>query len=92
MEETRVIQRVGSYSTGQAERNDCKKCRDAVWGTVIIDGLCLDCLLAVQKRALELACERIADSDQKYHEATTGDEWVKRFMEEAQNERTSKNP
>lgn len=44
MEETRSIGFVGRYSFKQLSPEDCKKCKDAKWATVIIDGLCLDCL------------------------------------------------
>ena len=46
MEEIRNIKRVGNYSMGQAEPEDCAKCHSAVWGTIIIDGLCLDCYVS----------------------------------------------
>lgn len=42
-EETRIIRRVGGYSTQQAYPEDCKRCHDAALATVIIDGLCLNC-------------------------------------------------
>jgi len=44
-QETRVIKRVGNYSTSQAYITDCTVCKNAKFGTVIIDGVCLDCLL-----------------------------------------------
>ena len=44
-EETRIIKRVGNYSTSQATTEDCIQCSNAKFGTIIIDGLCLDCLL-----------------------------------------------
>lgn len=53
MEENRVIKRVGGYSTMQAEPEECYKCKDAKFGTVIIDGLCLDCLLAEARKGAE---------------------------------------
>jgi len=44
-EETRIITRVGNYSIGQSYPEDCIKCHNAKYATVIIDGLCLDCYL-----------------------------------------------
>ena len=44
-EETRIIKRVGNYSTNQAEPGDCIICQNANFGTVIIDKICLDCYL-----------------------------------------------
>jgi len=43
MEETRTIKRVGNYSTMQGNPEDCTRCGNAQYGTIIIDGLCLDC-------------------------------------------------
>lgn len=45
MEETRIIKRVGNYSTFQAKPNDCIICNNAKYATVIIDDICLDCTL-----------------------------------------------
>ncbi len=44
MEETRIIKRVGNYSTTQAKPTDCILCQNALWGTVIIDNVCLECM------------------------------------------------
>ena len=43
MEESKIIKRVGNYSTSQASPGDCVKCHKAKFGTMIIDGVCLDC-------------------------------------------------
>ena len=43
MEEDRIIQIVGNYSTSQVYPEACTKCKNAKYGTYIIDGLCLDC-------------------------------------------------
>ena len=40
----------------------------------------------VLKRALELACERIADGPQEYHEAATPDQWMDRYVLQATGE------
>jgi len=42
-EETRRIQIVGNYSMPQAGVEDCVRCHNAKFATVIVDGLCLDC-------------------------------------------------
>lgn len=34
---------VGNYSIPQADTKDCKRCHDAEFGTIIINGLCQDC-------------------------------------------------
>lgn len=39
----RIIERVGNYSTCKAEPEDCQRCHNAAFATIIIDGLCLDC-------------------------------------------------
>jgi len=44
-EETSVIKSVGR-PLEQATPEDCKKCHNAKIGTIIINGLCLDCFLA----------------------------------------------
>ena len=56
--ETRVIKRVGNYSTSQADMVDCINCNNASMATVIIDGLCLDCYVreAIEK-AIQLSCK-----------------------------------
>jgi len=48
MSETKLrIIKVGSYSQSKsADPQDCKVCHDAKWGTVIIEGVCTECLLA----------------------------------------------
>lgn len=38
---------------------------------------------ALYEKALLLACERIADSDQTYEEATTANFWAERFLDQA---------
>lgn len=43
MEESRIIEIVGSYSKRQVNREDCIVCHNARFATVVIDGLCLDC-------------------------------------------------
>ena len=45
MEETRIIKRVGNYSYTEAYPEDCKVCHNAKYATVLIDGVCLDCLI-----------------------------------------------
>ena len=42
-EEKRNIQMVGHYSFKQVEPTDCEICHNAKYGTVLIDGACLDC-------------------------------------------------
>jgi|SRR3990167_1511642 len=43
-EETRkTIKRVGNYSMSVVEPNACNICNDALWGTVIIDDICMEC-------------------------------------------------
>lgn len=53
MEEKRIIKRVGNYSMSQAEPTDCIICKNAMYGTVIIDGLCLSCCLKLPQRMEE---------------------------------------
>jgi len=43
MEETRSIEVVGNYGFSQADEEDCQQCHKAKMGTVLIDGLCIDC-------------------------------------------------
>ena len=50
MEETRIIKRVGYYTTQQAKPEDCKQCHKAIWGTIIVDDICLDCLIKVRSQ------------------------------------------
>jgi hypothetical protein len=52
MSETKLsIIKVGNYSQStSADPQDCKVCHDAKWGTVIIDGVCAECLLAELSR------------------------------------------
>ena len=45
MEETRIIKRVGNYSTSQANPEDCNICHNAKWATILINNVCLDCYL-----------------------------------------------
>lgn len=45
MDENRGFMRVGSYSTPQAYPEDCIKCKNAKYGTILIDKICLDCVL-----------------------------------------------
>jgi len=42
-EETRIIRRIGNYSTSQALQEDCIICHNALCGTILIDGICLSC-------------------------------------------------
>jgi len=42
-EDERNIKRVGHYLIDQADISDCVKCKNAKQGTVLIDGLCIDC-------------------------------------------------
>lgn len=61
-EDSRIVKRVGAYTTNQAEQNDCERCHDATWGTVLIDGLCLDCYVGKMKdkdliRKFQTMCE-----------------------------------
>ena len=44
---------------------------------------------AIQSRALLLACERIADGPQEYHEANTPEGWAEVFMEAARDGKTT---
>lgn len=61
-EETRIITRVGNYSTAQASPEDCKRCHNAKYGTVIINDLCLNCRdqKVIEKGILEKV-ERMAE-------------------------------
>jgi len=43
MEETRIIKRVGNYLTIQANTEDCIKCKNAKFATILINDLCLGC-------------------------------------------------
>lgn len=43
MEEKKIIRRVGNYTTGYARQEECKRCKNAKFATVLIDDLCLDC-------------------------------------------------
>lgn len=38
------IKVVGNYRHSQAEPTDCAKCHNAKWGSVLIDGICAECL------------------------------------------------
>ncbi len=40
----------------------------------------------ILKAALMLACERIADGPQEYHEANTPDGWARVYIEHATND------
>lgn len=42
-EETRNIKVVGNYALGEAGSEDCDRCHNARFGSVIIDGICLAC-------------------------------------------------
>lgn len=44
-EETRILKIVGAYSIsiGEVKPEDCIKCHNAKWGTILIDDVCLDC-------------------------------------------------
>ncbi|MBT9166742.1 MAG: hypothetical protein DDT19_00066 [Syntrophomonadaceae bacterium] len=44
MEEERSIRVVGNYRFPQAEPEDCKVCHSAKWATVLVNGICLDCI------------------------------------------------
>jgi len=46
MSETRkTIKRVGHYNMSVVEPAACSICHDALWGTVIIDYICVECRL-----------------------------------------------
>lgn len=38
-----LYEMVGNYSIPQADTKDCKRCHNAEYGTIIINGLCQDC-------------------------------------------------
>ena len=44
-ETSKTIKRVGNYSMMIVEPDACIACHDALWGTVIIDNVCLECSL-----------------------------------------------
>lgn len=49
-EETRFIQIVGNYSMSQAYPEDCSRCKDASYSTVLIDGLYINCYVFCEKQ------------------------------------------
>jgi len=42
-ETRKIIKRVGNYSMSVVEPDACNICNDALWGTVIIDDICVEC-------------------------------------------------
>ena len=51
-ETTKSIERVGAYSTLQCTPEDCTICKDAMYATMIVDGICLECLEKRNKQLL----------------------------------------
>ena len=51
MAETKLnFRMVGSYTGPQAvEPSYCTKCHNALWGTIIINGICAECLMSRKK-------------------------------------------
>lgn len=61
-EENKIIfKRVGRYSMGQANPEDCKSCHNAKWATVLANGVCLDCLLHPIMSGLEVGAALARD-------------------------------
>lgn len=58
-EESRIIKRVGYYSTSQVDPGDCKRCHNATWGTILIDNICLDCFILKTEEAAVIERFRI---------------------------------
>jgi len=80
-EETRVIEIVGNYPKGQAD-TDCIMCHNAKFGTVLVDGVCLDCMdiLSVRKVQIEAMLRLMCDSENQPHQFV-GDEGILKKIE-----------
>ena len=66
MEEKRIIAVVGNYRHSQAEPTDCLGCKEAMWGTVLIDGYCVDCLFkytAIAEAMFGYSLEKLSDEE-----------------------------
>ena len=79
-EETRIIKRVGRYVTNQAYPEGCTKCGDAKFGTIIIDELCLDCLLDEVSREVAKKAYNEARNNPPYLDFE--DYWIKKQEEQ----------
>jgi hypothetical protein len=71
MEETRIIERVGGYSTINGKNpGDCIICHNAKMGTILVDGICLDCLdiLSTRKVQIEKMLSLMCDPENQPHQ------------------------
>jgi hypothetical protein len=70
VEETRTIEIVGNYSKKQAYPEDCFVCRNAKMGTVLVDGVCLDCMdiLSTRKKQIEGMLSLMCDPENQPHQ------------------------
>lgn len=71
VEETRIIERVGGYSTTSGkDSRDCMECHNAKMGTVLVSGVCLDCLdiLSTRKVQIEGMLSLMCDPENQPHQ------------------------
>lgn len=64
----------------------CQLCCDKTL-TIFFEKLLKD--NSILRNALDMACDRISDSPQKYEEANTKEGWVETYISQATNEKTN---
>ena len=80
MEDKRSIRIVGNYRFTQAQPEDCLKCHNAKWATVLIDSICIDCYRkkVIEKEILEkvMLMAQQSLSPEKHENLAEAIEWL----------------